>query len=437
MRDGKRKPCQRLLSLLMVLCMTFVLALGCTACGGVGGGSGASAASMFLRKTEGTVAVSDAEGAEVAPEENLGLYSGYTVGTGEESYAWIDLDKVKLTKLDANSAVEIVKDGKNLSINVTSGSLFFNITEPLAGDETMEISTSSLLVGIRGTCGWVEVPAAGTMRVYILEGKVECTAKGNTATVNAGEMAEMKEDGEVTVKEFSRMAVPDFVVGEFLEDSSLKQAVQEASGINISGHPMSDYAQILRQYESRGQEVLFAEEIDFELDGSPELFVIYDYSGDMTRLDFDVYRLTQGENDPGYTLLFSNNVVATLNYELNDTIHTEIARISLVESEGRPYVLAYHNHTYSEAIGTHVQEEYRYMGSVAQNDGEHSSWGWTDAIDFDYYEGSNGDVISNYFSWEKENGLYTARTVRSTAAEYEAVIAQYTEVRALAVAGGE
>ena len=108
------------ISSLLALCMTFSLALGCTGCGGADGGTGggigigggASAASMFLRKTEGTVAVSDAEGADVAPEENLGLYSGYTVGTEAESYAWIDLDKVKLTKLDENSAAEITKDGK-------------------------------------------------------------------------------------------------------------------------------------------------------------------------------------------------------------------------------------------------------------------------------------------------------------------------------------
>ena len=226
----------------MVLCITFSLALGCTGCGGAG------AATMFLRKTEGTVTVSDAGGQEIAPEENLGLYSGYTVGTGFKSYAWIDLDKVKLTKLDADSAVEITKDGKNLSIHVTSGSLFFNVTEPLAGDETMEISTSSMLVGIRGTCGWVEAPQSGVMRVYILEGRVECTTGGNTVAVNAGEMAEMTGDGAIAVKTFEVYAVPGFVTKELQADEALNEAVLEASGLDVAASPLAEYADVINQF---------------------------------------------------------------------------------------------------------------------------------------------------------------------------------------------
>ena len=120
---------------LTVLALSLALLL--TSCGG-----GASATSMHLRKTEGTVGVSDGEGKDVTPQENLGLYSGYGVETQAESYAWIDLDKVKLTKLDAGSEVEIAKESKKLEINVVSGSLFFNVTEPLDDDETMNIVTS-------------------------------------------------------------------------------------------------------------------------------------------------------------------------------------------------------------------------------------------------------------------------------------------------------
>ena len=89
------------------------------------------------------------------PQENLGLYSGYGVATQAESYAWIDLDEVKLAKLDAGSEIEIAKEGKKLEINVKSGNMFFNVTQPLADDETMDITTSTMMLGIRGTCGWV------------------------------------------------------------------------------------------------------------------------------------------------------------------------------------------------------------------------------------------------------------------------------------------
>ena len=39
----------------------------------------------------------------------MGLYSGYRVDTREDSYAWIDLDSVKLTKMDEGTEVEILK----------------------------------------------------------------------------------------------------------------------------------------------------------------------------------------------------------------------------------------------------------------------------------------------------------------------------------------
>ena len=149
------------------------LALLLTSCAG-----GASATTMHLRKTEGAVGVSDGEGKELTPKDNLGLYSGYQVGTQAESYAWIDLDKVKLTKLDQDSEVEINKEGKKLEINVKSGSLFFNVTEPLADDEIMNIATSTMMIGVRGTCGWVTGNTAA-----LLEGTDTGLKSGRTYTL--------------------------------------------------------------------------------------------------------------------------------------------------------------------------------------------------------------------------------------------------------------
>ena len=190
------------------------LALLLTSCGG-----GATATSMHLKKTEGTVAVSDSEGKTVSPRKDLGLYSGYGVETQAKSYAWIDLDKVKLTKLDAESQIEIGKEGKNLEIDVISGELFFNVTEPLDDDETMDIVTSTMIVGIRGTCGWV-----GEDTAALLEGTVSVTAGDQTVTVNAGEMAVLMEDGTLEVKPFTAASVPAFVREEIAEDEKIGRA---------------------------------------------------------------------------------------------------------------------------------------------------------------------------------------------------------------------
>ena len=190
--------------------LTLSILLSLAACGG----SSTTAATMHLRRTEGTVSVSDGDGKDVPVLNNLGLYSGYGVGTRSDSYAWIDLDDVKLTKQDQNSEISIQKEGKALEIEVKSGSLFFNVTEPLAEDETMNIRASTMLIGIRGTCGWVE-ENGGLPRVYLLEGEVECTVGENTVTVTAGEVGRLDETtGTVTVEPFAQDAIPGFVRGE-------------------------------------------------------------------------------------------------------------------------------------------------------------------------------------------------------------------------------
>ena len=191
------------------------LALLLTAC------SGARAASMHLQRTEGTVAVADGRGKTVAVQENLGLYGGYSVDTAAESYAWVNLDSVKLTKLDQNSEILIQQDGKKLEIEVKSGSLFFNVIAPLAEDETLTICSSTMAVGIRGTCGWVRTAPSGDMAVYLLEGSVECTAGEQTALISAGEMALRSEDGTLQVRPFTAQEVPAFVLEELQEDMDI------------------------------------------------------------------------------------------------------------------------------------------------------------------------------------------------------------------------
>lgn len=214
-RKGKNDMVMRLLGALM-LCSLFFCGCG-----------KAKATTIQLVKTQGTVAVADEKGKDLDPMENLMLYSGYDMGTRAASYAWINLDHAKLTKMDENSEIEIQKDGKQLEILVNSGSLFFHVKEPLKEEESLDIRTSTMAVGIRGTCGWVEKKDENHSRVYLLEGKVEVAdAKGEGATlVSAGQMAEavLDESGEIqmTVTEFSREQLPSFVLDEIGNDESL------------------------------------------------------------------------------------------------------------------------------------------------------------------------------------------------------------------------
>ena len=107
------------------------------------------AAAMWLVRAEGTVAVTDGEGADVPVRSMLGmelrmsLFDGYSVGTQCASYGWINLDDTKLTKLDQDSAVEINRDGRALELVVERGSLFFNVTKRLPRSTTSSSAGAS------------------------------------------------------------------------------------------------------------------------------------------------------------------------------------------------------------------------------------------------------------------------------------------------------
>lgn len=227
--------------------LLLALMLALASCGGEG-----TASTMRLMRTEGEVGVSDGDGKSVTPKENLMLYSGYGVGTRPASFAWINLDDVKLAKLDEKSEIAIQKEGKQLEVEIKSGSFFFNVTQPLEADETMNIRTSTMVIGVRGTCGWVEVPDASHMNIYLLEGKVECTA-GETVTVMAGEVGRLDETtGTVTVEPFGQDAIPGFVRGE-IEDiplDDIPETVEPSLAPNPAEDALAQYRAIVGQAAS-------------------------------------------------------------------------------------------------------------------------------------------------------------------------------------------
>ncbi len=148
-----------------------------------------TAAAMQLSSTAGTVTISNASGRSLSLRDNMRLYSGYQIQTAANSYAWINLDSTKLIKLDASSKVEIRKSGKKLEILLKSGNLYGNVSKPLASDETLDVRTSTAIVGIRGTkfsVAQVKSTQPGTeaarwtTQVQVYEGAVAVTAQQET-----------------------------------------------------------------------------------------------------------------------------------------------------------------------------------------------------------------------------------------------------------------
>lgn len=206
----------------------------------------ASASTLRLTKTEGTVSVTNQNGRSLPVFADMQLYSGYQAATQEASYAWISLDDSKLTKLDAVSEAEVRKKDKKLELLLKSGNLFFHVTEPLEGDETLDIRTSTMVTGIRGTAGWVQVIDGGHTQVYILEGSVQSavsdpvTGQIRQISVGSGQMADFYVYGSghasrcsAVLRTFDASEVPGFVCVEVAEDEALQQKIAAASGQDV------------------------------------------------------------------------------------------------------------------------------------------------------------------------------------------------------------
>ena len=134
-----------------------------------------TATTMRLLHYEGKVEIEDSSGKQRPVMENVRLNSGEAMKTGESSTASVGLDQGRVVTLDALSRVEFEKKAGALSMNLTEGHLFLDVSEKLDANETMDIKTSTMVVGIRGTIIYVSNEpvtdeAAADLRSVDLEG---------------------------------------------------------------------------------------------------------------------------------------------------------------------------------------------------------------------------------------------------------------------------
>ena len=216
---------------------------------------------LRLEKTEGTVTIENKNGKTISVRDGVKLYDGYTITTGAASYAYISLDGTKVVKLDANASAEVRQSGKQLEIDLHTGSLLFNVTKPLEGDETFNIRTSTMVTGIRGTSGIVTARGGGARgggegrqeKTSILTGSVTVTTQDengekNKRTLDAGKQLGATLGGatgqtpdpakptltpELKESEIDPDEIPGFVATEIEKDTELKEAIRQQTKLDV------------------------------------------------------------------------------------------------------------------------------------------------------------------------------------------------------------
>lgn len=230
-----------------ILALVLALSLCLSASPALAAEVAASASTVQLNKTEGAVAVTNSAGRALTQLADMRLYSGNHVATEAESYAWLMLDSTKLNKLDAVSEIELRKKDKKLEVLLDKGNLYFNVTKPLEDQETLNIRTSTMVVGIRGTSGWVKVVDEHNTLVYILEGTVWCTVtdplsgQSKTTALSGGETArftvyDQAREGDrcdIALERFTETEIDGFVLAELLGDGPMCEKIYTDSGLDL------------------------------------------------------------------------------------------------------------------------------------------------------------------------------------------------------------
>lgn len=232
----KRETLKRAYSVLLAFVLVFGMCT--TAYGAV-----ARATTMRLAATTGSrVTLKTISGSKRKITKNMRLYNGNVVETGAGSYAYISLDSSKAVKVDANAKVQVRQDGKKLKLLVSRGKLFFNVKVPLKSNESLDVQTSTMVTGVRGTCGIIESVSSDTASVYLLEGALEINWKD--PVTGASEPIALKSGQKLTLSKKATKApaaevlapedVPAFAAEEVAKDEALQKKITEMGGPDVS-----------------------------------------------------------------------------------------------------------------------------------------------------------------------------------------------------------
>ena len=180
-----------------------------------------SAGAMRLLRYDGDVEILNPEGVPRFVMENVRFDSGEAMHTGESSSASVGLDDTKIVTLDANTKVQFIQEDSHIRLNLTEGAVFVDVSEKLDENESFDIQTTTMTVGIRGTLIYVkqgtEAEAAVTAPVTtigVLEGAGRIDYQDNSGTRR---VIDLPAGNKVTLTDAAEgQAVPAPVVTELV-----------------------------------------------------------------------------------------------------------------------------------------------------------------------------------------------------------------------------
>ena len=230
---------RKALSLLLTVFLIFLVAFSLA--------ESYEASTMRLLQHSGAVEIFDVSGAPRFLLDNVRFASGESLKTGEDGSASVSLDDTKILTMDFNSWVEFLQEAGHMQLNLLEGSLFLDVQKKLDENESFDIQTTTMTVGIRGTLIFVSDGKAASaaavdddcITIGILEGggRFSFTDPSGAKRVfdaSAGQKVSIpkkknNQEAAPQVSEMSSADVPEYVTKKVLSDETLTNRVTNGS----------------------------------------------------------------------------------------------------------------------------------------------------------------------------------------------------------------
>ena len=395
-----------------------------------------TASTMRIDDISGKVTLTDSKGREEEPEIGRRLVDGNELETYEESSAMVLLDEDRFVYLLELSDALVNRKGRSVRLTLDKGSTFFFIDKELSDDESFEISTSTMVIGIRGTSGYVDV-RGGKEVLYLTSGKVTVTITetGEEYDIEAGQKISVYEDEDgkliVTVEEFD--SIPSEALEIIRSNDDLMDEVKDSLGseiFSVASLPQTETVPepetvvngrlIYPEVESDGRilhqayyEFDYDKQFTVDLDQLISLFETRD--ADLIRTTIGIreeywdlvsriyegiltYKDVQPGSEAGNNIWYSGYKISLWAYTSRGDNPTDIVQIAIIPEEGTGYFyrsLYFYNIGRWEAQVVFCEcHDATFMGSFTQV-GFHSAYtDGTDEVDHIVYtEGTVKDGL--------------------------------------------
>ncbi len=203
------------------------------------------ATTMRLLRRVNIVTLEDANGKEKPMTDNMKLQSGNALKTEADSMVSVGLDEYKVVTVEEKSRAEFYQTGKKLELNLTEGSLFIDVSQHLADDESFDVRTSTMTAGIRGTTIYVNQNPDGTWTMYLVSGALHVRGQHpktleevETDIVGGQKVTAITFDDRtentiiLQVEEFSEETMPLTLIEELLANKDAMDRAAAESGFD-------------------------------------------------------------------------------------------------------------------------------------------------------------------------------------------------------------